>query len=687
MQTAIIAVFFVFVGFMLFRLFGRGRAIGFMIMILFFAYFAGAAATISMIWFPPGWTNTGTGAVGTVREYIRESSGGSILEKVQRDSAAPKNRKSMTDRIFDWAERQNEKLLESADVLVSPGRIAREVTKDRAVFTRYFILLLFFLFGGYFCIVSKWRDTRLHRLFRIEKPLRRSKHDAHGSSRWATDQEVIEVLKPGGDGIIMAARKQGRKLQPLTLPLDDRKRQGLNSHSIIFGPPGSRKSRGFVIPNILQANCSYVITDPSGEIYAATSEYLRDQGYVVQVLNLDEPARSDQWNFKIETYNDAMDIASNVIKNTTPPKAIGGDPFWEKAEQSLLQAILLYMWKQLPEEQINFYNLLRLATMKPEELDSIIESLPEEHEARIAFATFLSAPEKTRGSIVLGFSVRLAIFRAPDIARLTARAAINLHNLCRQKTAIFVVIPEVKSTYEVLSALFFTSAFQSLLSVAKREGLKYPVHLILDEFANIGSIPDFQRMLATVRKYGISVSIILQSINQLKAKYPEFGEWESIVGNCDNRIILGVNDVSSAEYFVKLLGKQTIETRYESRRDDVLFDAGTIGWREFGREIQMVDELGRLDMDNLILLQRGRFPALLAKYDYSHHPAAKWIRPASVFEYRPEQQELVKLALPDIQQQEEEHPERPAIEIIYEQEQEIETQDSQEPELPEWDRE
>lgn len=411
-----------------------------------------------------------------------------------------------------------------------------------------------------------------------------------------------------------------------------------NLNVLVAGGSGSGKSRFVVKPNLLQANCSFVVTDPSGELLESTGEFLKKRGYKIKVFNLVQMQHSCSYNpfHYIRDEEGVLTMITALIQNTTPKDATKGDPFWEKAETALLQAICFYLYYECREEDRNFTNVMKLLRCLEvregqEDYDSTLDIMfkmlkdkDPEHIAVRQYAVFKQAAGKTAQSIMVSCSVRLTVFNMQSITRLTSVDNIDLASIGLEKTALFCITPVVDPTFNFLVALLYTQLFETLYYIAetdkqKCKGKRLPVHVrfLLDEFANIGTIPDFEQKLATMRKYEISCTIIIQNLAQLKTMYKD--NHESVIGNCDSFLFLGGQEQTTLEYVSKKLGKETIRTRNASRNYGQR-GGNSLSYNTTGRELMTPDEISRMETSHCILFIRGELPFFGKKYDYPAHP-------------------------------------------------------------------
>lgn len=407
-----------------------------------------------------------------------------------------------------------------------------------------------------------------------------------------------------------------------------------NMNTLVIGGSGSGKTRFLVKPNIMQANCSYVITDPKGELLFSTAGMLAEKGYKIKVFNLIDMHHSNAYNpfVYIREDKDVLKMIKLLIKNTTPPQASAGDPFWEKSETALMQALVYYLYYEAPENEQNFQmimELLRAAEVRENDdqfesdLDRLFKLLEEKDPNHIAlkqYAIFKQAAGNTAKSILISAGVRLAPFNIRDIGALTIEDNLRLDKIGDEKTALYCVVPDSHDTYNFLVAMMYSQIFDALYLKADFEyGGRLPVHVrfMLDEFANIGQIPDYEKMIATMRSREISCTTIIQNLAQLKNLYKD--SWESISGNCDCTLFLGGQEQSTLEYISKALGKQTIDTKTESKSGGKNRST-SINFGIHGRELMMPDEIGRMDNTQCIFMLRGIRPFKSKKFDILKHP-------------------------------------------------------------------
>jgi len=466
----------------------------------------------------------------------------------------------------------------------------------------------------------------------------------HGTAKWGEKKDIEKLTdKDESKNIILTKTEK--------LSTDTRKtRKNLNV--LVIGGAGTGKSRFVAKPNLLQANTSFVITDPKGELLKDTGHSFIEAGFKLKVFNLIEMGYSLCYNLfaYIRSETDVLKIINALIKNTNPKGHTGGnDPFWEKSEAALLQAIFFYIWYEIVPEEQNMgtvMQLLKYANVKEEDesyvsdLDIIFNELQKDkpnHIANRQYTIFKQGAGKTAKSILISVGVRLAAFNIDAVSNLTSKDELELDKLGEEKTALFIVIPDSDTTFNFLAAMMYSQLFDSLYYTAdfKNKGrLKHHVRCILDEFANIGYIPDFENRIATMRSREISCTIILQNLAQLETMYKD--SWKTIVGNCDSFLFLGSKELSTLEYVSKQIGKETIDTRNinlnKGRQGSASYNPGILG-----RELMTPDEIGRMPDDDCILMIRGLYPFYSRKFVLENHPRYKLLYDHSdenYFDYR-----------------------------------------------------
>ncbi len=449
----------------------------------------------------------------------------------------------------------------------------------------------------------------------------------HGSAMWASPREVNRMF----------CQKENKILtQNIRLGLDSHKHRR-NLNVLVIGGSGAAKTRGFVLPNILEASTNYVATDPKMEVLTATGGYLENQGYEIRVLNLVNLEQSDGYNpFRyLRDEKDVLKLVNNLIQATTPKGSHESDPFWQKSETALLQAIILMLWQEAPEYEQNFSMVLRVleyAEVKEEDeeyvspLDLLFQALEREDPKSVAvrqYRVFKMAAGKTAKSILVSAAVRLAPFNLPQLKAITDHDDMDLYTLGEKKCALYAVIPDNDQTFNFLVSLLYAQAFQALYYSADQihhGALPCHVHFVLDEFAAM-PLPGFTRELATMRSRNISASVIIQNMAQIKELYRD--SWETIPGNSDTILFLGGNESGTHKYISEALGKSTIHTKTHGQSKGRSGSWST-NFQMSARELLTPDEVRLLDNRYAILLIRGAKPVMDLKYDLTKHPAIRY---------------------------------------------------------------
>ena len=436
-----------------------------------------------------------------------------------------------------------------------------------------------------------------------------------------------------------------------------------NMNILVIGGSGSGKTRYFCKPGLYSANCSYLVTDPKGELLKAAGGLLLSLGYEVRVFNLIDPEQSDCYNpfVYVREEKDVLSLIDNLIKNTTPRNASSNDPFWEKAEVALDSALMLYLIHEAPQDEQNFETMLYMmnfADVREEDeqyrspLDMLFRALEEEQPAHVAvkqYKAFKQAAGKTAKSILVSAAVRLATFNIPQYAAMTSMDEMDFGSLGERKRAIFCVIPVNDSSMNYLVGMLYTQCFQELY---RRADLKYngrlpvPVRVLQDEWANVAQPESYPKILATCRSYNIGLNIIVQNVQQIKALYEK--EHESIIGNCDTLLFLGGgNEPASLEFIVKLLGRETLATRTRGLTKG-RNGSSTTNYQQTGRDLMTIDEVRKLDTNKAILFIRGEDPVIDRKYNLKRHPNIKLTLDGKAKPYIHKPQSAPDYALPDL---------------------------------------
>ena len=408
-----------------------------------------------------------------------------------------------------------------------------------------------------------------------------------------------------------------------------------NMNVLVVGGSGSGKTRFFCKPNIYSANCSYLITDPKGELLRAAGALLAAQGYEVRVFNLIDPSQSDGYNpfSYIHSEKDVLTLIDNLIKNTTPRNASSNDPFWEKAEIALDSALMLYLVSEAPPEEQNFEMLIYMmnfAEVREEDdqyrspLDMLFRALEEEQPNHVAvkqYKAFKQAAGKTAKSILISCGARLAPFDIPQLREVMAYDELELDRIGDRKTAVFFIISDTTQTYNFLVALAFSQMFNLLCERADNvHGGRLPHHVrvLWDEAANTGQVPQLEKLVAVIRSREVSLCLLYQQLAQCKAIYDKHAE--TILGNMDSVVFLGGREASTIkEISENWLGKATIsmQTDSRSRGQSESYSQNT---QRLGRELMTPAELATMPGDKCILQLRGLPPFFSPKYDLKRHP-------------------------------------------------------------------
>ena len=449
----------------------------------------------------------------------------------------------------------------------------------------------------------------------------------HGSAAWG---DVFRLSKFYMD-------KRGPNLlltQHFHIGIDGYKHKH-NTNILIVGGSGAGKTRTYGVPNVLECACSMVITDPKAEILRKTGNLLKQKGYEVIIFDLINPTTSFCYNpfVYVQDDKDVLSLISNLIQNTTPSHSQSSDPFWEKSEIALLQALMLYLLHEAPPEEQNFSMVMEMiaaAEVREDDdnyqspLDILFERLEMREPDSIAckqYRIFKQAAGKTAKSILVSVGVRLAAFNLPQIARLTMTDELHLDDLGERRVALFCCIPDSDKSLNYLVGMVYTQLIQTLFYQADRVHrgrLPVPVHCLMDEFPNISLPKDsFQSALATMRSRGIFCSIIVQNIAQLKSMYKD--SWESLVGLCDEFLYLGGNEQGTHKYVSELIGKETVETTSRSLSRGRSGSSST-SHQQTARDLMTPDEVRLLSNDKALLFVRGERPVMDWKYNLLRHP-------------------------------------------------------------------
>lgn len=384
---------------------------------------------------------------------------------------------------------------------------------------------------------------------------------------------------------------------------------------------GSGKSASYSKPNAYQKLGSYVFTDPKGELYDGTAGYLQRNGYEIKVLNLVNPKNSDGYNplAHIKRDIDVDVIASTIIKGQN--KGGSSDPFWDDTAEMLLKSLIYYLIAVRPPEEQSLASCAEMVRAAAADsnggnlLKEMMSVLPLDHPARTYYKNVEVAADKTFSSILVSLQAKLGKFDSKDIAEVTSTDTIDFERIGSVKTAVYVISSDTHTAYDFLLTIFFAQMIQQLYDFADNNGgkLKVPTFFILDEFANIGQIPDFDKKISTSRSRNISFSVILQNLDQLEAIYDK--AYETIMGNCDTHLFLGSNSTKTVEYFSKALGEKTISRTSTSKsKDKDGHKSGTSDSEQImARALMTPDELRRMSMDYCIIYEKGIKPVKAKK--------------------------------------------------------------------------
>ena len=454
--------------------------------------------------------------------------------------------------------------------------------------------------------------------------------EEHGSAKWGDAKAVNRKYKQHPDNMNKILT------QNVKIGFDAHKHRR-NLNVLVIGGSGAGKTRFFVKPNVMQANCSMVILDPKGEILRDTGYLLMKKGYKVRVLDLIDMQRSHCYNpfVYLRDDNDVQRLVTNMFKATTPKGATSSDPFWDTAAQMLLLALIFYLKYEAPEDEQNFamvMEMLRAGDVDEEDskamsaLDTLFYDLRKtdpDHIALKYYDAYHSGSGKTLKSIQITLAARLEKFNLESVAGLTITDELDLWKLGEEKTALFAIIPDNDTSFNFLVSLLYTQLFQQLFEVADKKyggSLPVPVQFLMDEFANVSLPDDFDKILSVMRSRGVSVSIILQNLAQLKALFEK--QWESIVGNCDEFVYLGGNEKETHKYVSELLGKETIDTNTYGKSSGRNGNYST-NYQNTGRELMTPDEVRMLDNRYALLFIRGERPVMDFKFDILKHPSVR----------------------------------------------------------------
>lgn len=454
------------------------------------------------------------------------------------------------------------------------------------------------------------------------------RREEHGSAKWGSASAVNKkyAQQPKSENKLLT--------QNVAIGLNAKKHRR-NLNTLVIGGSGAGKTRFFCKPNLMQCcRNSYFVLDPKGEIVRDVGELLSQKEYEVRVLDLISMEKSHCYNpfVYLQSDNDIQRLVTNLFKATTPKGSQSNDPFWDTSASMLLSALVYYLHYEAPEDEQNFamvMEMLRAGAIENEEdsrptpLDYLFADLEMDRPDHIAlkyYRSYHAGSAKTLKSIQITLAARLEKFNLESLAALTCTDELDLASMGEKKVALFAIIPDNDSSFNFLVSILYTQLFQQLFFSADHihgGALPIPVHFLMDEFANVSLPDDFDKILSVMRSRGVSVSIILQNLAQLKALFEK--QWESIVGNCDEFLYLGGNEQSTHKYVSELLGKSTIDTNTYGKSSGRSGNYST-NYQISGRELLTPDEVRMLDNQYAILFIRGERPVLDFKYAILKHP-------------------------------------------------------------------
>lgn len=460
----------------------------------------------------------------------------------------------------------------------------------------------------------------------------------YGSARWGTHSDIAPFIDPDPwNNVILT------KTESLTMNSRPKApRNARNRNVLVVGGSGSGKTRFFIKPNIMQCTktkgTSLVVTDPKGTLVVECGKMLVAAGYELRILNTINFRKSMHYNpfAYIRSETDILKLVTTLIANTKG-EGKGGDDFWVKAETLLYVALIGYIHYELPEEKQNFSTLIDLLNKMQvreddedfqNEVDELFEKLAQkkpEHFAVRQYLKYKMASGKTAKSILVSCGARLAVFDIEELREITAYDELHLDTIGDKRTALFLIMSDTDASFNFLISMAYSQLFNLLCEKADDVyGGRLPVHVrcLIDEFANIGQIPNFEKLVATIRSREISACIVLQAQSQLKAIYKDNAD--TIVGNCDTLLFLGGKEKTTLKEMEELLGKETIDTYNtgESRGREV---SHSLNYQKLGKSLMSVDELAVMDGGKCILQLRGVRPFLSDKYDITSHPNYKYL--------------------------------------------------------------
>lgn len=452
----------------------------------------------------------------------------------------------------------------------------------------------------------------------------------YGSARWGTKADIAPFMdKEFRKNIILTNTEALTMASRVDPPKNAR-----NKNVLVVGGSGSGKTRFFVKPSIMQMHSSYVVTDPKGTVVLECGKMLEDNGYKIRIMNTINFKKSMHYNpfAYIHSEKDILKLVNTIIANTKGDGEKSNEDFWVKAERLYYTALIGYIWYEAPPEEQNFSTLLEMinaSEVREEDeefknaVDMMFEELEEkdpEHFAVKQYKKYKLAAGKTAKSILISCGARLAPFDIKELRELMEYDEMELDTLGDRKSALFVIISDTDDTFNFVVAMMYTQLFNLLCDKADDEyGGRLPVHVrfLLDEFANIGQIPKFEKLIATIRSREISACIILQAQSQLKSIYKDNSD--TIIGNCDTMLFLGGKETGTLKELSEILGKETIDT-FNTSETKGREESHSLNYQKLGKELMTKDELAVMDGGKCILQIRGVRPFLSDKYDITKHP-------------------------------------------------------------------
>jgi type IV secretion system protein VirD4 len=456
----------------------------------------------------------------------------------------------------------------------------------------------------------------------------------HGSASWGDPAKLNRKYrqKPAENNRILTQKVQmGTNAQ----------KHGRNLNTLIVGATGTGKSRAYAFPNLMQANTSFVVTDPKGELLRNSGSFLAEQGYKIRVLDLIHLECSHCYNpfVYLEKEEDVQRLVTNFFKASGVKNGGGDMKFWEDMAQTYLKAMIFFLLEECPPEDQNFASVCTLINedevpdegqqqTMPSPTGALFDNLKTVNPNSLALRYYTSVHQgaaKTIKSVQVSLISHLEKFNLAAMQKLVKVDEMRLDKVGKEKTALFCVIPDNDTSFNFMVSMLYTQLFQKLFRTADDEfhgGLPVPVHFLMDEFANVALPDDFDKILSVMRSRNVSVSVIVQTLSQLKTLYKD--NWETIAGNMDELLFLGGNEQTTTEYLSKRLGKETIDvnTYGQSKGRNGSFSTN---YQQMGRELMTPDEIGKMDNKYALLFIRGEKPIMDEKYDLNRHPNASRI--------------------------------------------------------------